>query len=253
MKRQLIIISNTGGKSNYVESVLYDRKNYLSFFRSCHGGAWRQSEIYAPETSTLSWHGLSDFMDQCGRVDFWVIVFTGHGWCDGSNETYIEPQPDTAMQEDIPVSWIRKRTGGSRCLLLADSCRSVISICESRQLKMRTFTAKENTDEYRQKCRNLYNRIIAQIPIGTFTTGYACQYGQKAGNIESGYGGLYTDAILSSVEDVIEECKLDGTSYVSFSYVHAMARNKVIRASNGKQVPVINHDRGNQIPFCVIP
>lgn len=260
MRRKLIILSNTGGKKNYLDSVLHDRENYLRYFRSAYGGGWTdKEEIYAPEPNECSWADLEDYMnaiEDFAHVDLWVIVFTGHGWADKNGESYLEPQPGTAMEEDIPVGWIANMTKNSRCLLITDSCRAVLPITESQQPVQREFSLADGEDDFiRVLGRNLYFRILPNIPVGSFTVGFACQYDEKAGNNDDDTGGLYSDALLQAALHEIKLSKQKNihNDWVSFSYIHSQARQQVMVATDGRQVPVLLHDRANQIPFCVIP
>lgn len=258
MKRRMVIISNTGGRANYLESVRFDRENYIKFFQSGNGGAWEDGEIYAPEPNTLSWAGLDQHINDMsdGRpVDLWVIVFTGHGWAD-EHDTYLEPHPGTRDDEDIPVEWIRQRMANSRCLLICDSCRYPLVLNEGQDPQQREYSIPEGEDPtYLDSCRRLFARCLVAVPVRSFTVGYACKYGQKADNLPDDTGGLYSDALLRSALGEIEHIKnaMEDEPVISFSYIHSLARNMVIRESRGEQVPVLNHDRAGQVPFCVIP
>ena len=259
MNRKLVIIGNTGSKGHYVDSVNYDIANFKRFFVTANGGAWDpENEIYAPEVNTFTWKDLDTHMRMCEireHVDLWVIVFTGHGWAD-ENDTYLEPRPDTEKTEDIPVSWIKGMTRNSRCLLIADSCRDVIGITESLETRERSFSfSAGDNDEYKDSCRRLYERVLAVVPVGTFCAGYACMFRQAAGNVFGDTGGLYSDALLKVAAAEIEGIKNTHSNepVISFSYIHTIARHRVIDATGGKQIPELEHDRARQIPFCVIP
>ena len=261
MRRRLIIIGNTGSKDHYVDSVNYDILNYKKYFTTGNGGAWDiDDEIYTPEVNTFSWQALDSYMTLCedqNHVDLWVIVFTGHGWADEtSKDTFLEPQPGTSQREDIPVSWIRHKTRSSRCLLIADSCRNLMPIQEGAGVRERTFSFSEDDDEdYKRQCRVLYERLLSVVPVGSFCAGYACRLDQSAGNILGDRGGLYSDALLNVATEEIETIKANHEQEpaVSFSYIHARARQIVLHASNGAQEPELDHDRARQIPFCDIP
>lgn len=261
MRRRLIIIGNTGSKDHYVDSVNYDILNYKKYFTTGNGGAWDiDDEIYTPEVNTFSWQALDSYMTLCedqNHVDLWVIVFTGHGWADEtSKDTFLEPRPGTTQQEDIPVSWIRQKTHNSRCLLIADSCRVLMPIVEGREVRERSFSFSDNDDDnYKRQCRALYERLLIGVPVGSFCAGYACLLNQTAGNVLGDTGGLYSDALLNVAAAEIEGVKNTHSDepVISFSYIHAMARRRVIDATGGKQIPELDHDRARQIPFCVIP
>jgi hypothetical protein len=241
--------------------VNYDIANYKKYFATGNGGAWDdEHEIYAPEVNTFSWQELDAYMVQCENhehVDLWVIVFAGHGWADKvTKDTFLEPRPNTSQHEDIPVSWIRQKTRNSRCLLIADSCRVLMPIQEGVVVRERTFSFSDNDDEnYLRQCRTLYERLLLAVPVGSFCAGYACRLNQSAGNIFGDRGGLYSDALLNVATKEIVSVKAhhEQEPAISFSYVHAQARQIVFRASNGEQEPELDHDRARQIPFCVIP
>lgn len=257
MNRKLVILGNTGPKGHYVDSVNYDITNYKDYFASGNGGAWDEYyEMYVPEVNTVTWNDLDRYMKLCEHrehVDLWVIVFTGHGWAD-ENTTYLEPKPNTAPQEDIPVSWIKQMTRNSRCLLIADSCRDVLPLNEGVEAEVRCFSADES-DDYKDLCRRLYDRTLIGVPVGSFCAGYACLYKQTAGNILGDKGGLYTDSLLRAASNEIKGIKAtnERNTVVSFSYIHTLAKREVLRLSNNEQEPELDHDRARQIPFCVIP
>lgn len=259
MNRKLVIIGNTGAKDHYVDSVNYDIENYKRYFLSANGGAWNsETEILSPHVNTFSWNDLDIHMRVCEmteHVDIWVIVFTGHGWAD-VNDTYLEPKPGTSPEQDIPISWIKNMTRGSRCLLIADSCRSVLPIVEGIETRERTFSFSDgDTDAYREACRRLYDNTLSDVPVGTFCAGYACAFKQTAGNVFGDRGGLYSDALIKTAAAEIHDIRDNNSNehVISFSYIHSVARRIVIDATQGAQVPEIEHNRARQIPFCVIP
>lgn len=45
MSRKLILITNDGGRGNYLPGVVSDAQNYLAFFHLPEGGLWSDDEI----------------------------------------------------------------------------------------------------------------------------------------------------------------------------------------------------------------
>lgn len=260
MKRRLIIIANTGGEKNYCGSVIEDRKNYLAYFKTPEGGGWLTNEIIAPEVNTWTKEILSDVMDEQeknGVVNYWLIVFAGHGWENNEGHPYLELYPDAPVEEDLPVDWLEERVKNSSCLLIADCCRGNIPLLESIRdgnSQVRSFS-RGGKIGYNLQCRNLYNRQLSQLRPGLFMMGTASSFNEAARNMPSEEGGMYSYHLLESAYKVIEEYQkgVDEDKVISFSYIHTLAKPKVVSLSKDKQHPELYYERGVQPPFCVVP
>ena len=262
MNKRLLIITNDGGKKDFLPGVELDREGYLNYFRSCYGGAWDENEIICPVTNKMSRKELFDYIEneeKQSHVDYWLIVFCGHGGADREGRTFLELSP-----EDTPVftEEIESAVGNSRLLLIADSCR-VLPMMESGGRIPRTIMFSDSTQmsHYRNKCRNQYNEQISSTPNDVHTIGYAAQLGQYANELDNGEGGQYSQALLGCAKRQIatEIMRRDDPNYVfegetaSFSFVHECAKTTVKLKTNGKQIPHIKIQRARQLPFWIVP
>ena len=260
MKRRLIIIANTGGEENYCASVIEDRNNYLAYFKSPEGGYWFDNEIIAPDVNSWTKEKLAAVMDEQekeGRVNHWVIVFAGHGWENSEGHTFLELYPNAPVEDDLPIDWLEERVKCSSCLLIADCCRGNIPLLESvrdSNARIRMFSRGGKLG-YNLACRNLYNKQLVKLYPGLFVVGTASSFNEAAKNMPSEEGGLYSYHLLDTAYKEIERFRRenDGDKVLAFSYIHSLAKQRVISYSKDKQHPELWSERGAQPPFCVIP
>lgn len=261
MNRRLIIISNDGGHEDFLPGVQHDRFGYLRFFRSCYGGAWGTNEILCPEINGMTRNDLLSYIDDVereGHVDYWLIVFCGHGGADENGMTYFQLSPN---DNTILVNEIEQKVANSRLLLIADSCRS-LSMFESGGRIPNNVPFPDAMDTpYRIRCRLMYNEKIASTPFNQHTIGYAARLGQYASELDNGCGGQYSQALLECAKKQINttirhrdepESMFNGV-FASFSYVHSCAQNLVNIRTKGRQLPQIEMPRTRQLPFWVVP
>lgn len=260
MKRRLIIIANTGGEENYCSSVIEDRSNYLAFFRSPEGGCWENHEIIAPEVNSWTKEVLAAVMDEQetdSMVNYWLIIFVGHGWENDEGHPYLELYPGATITEDLPVDWLRERVENSCCLLIADCCRCNILLTESMRESnacVRMFSRRASLSYY-AKCKLLYNRQLEKLHSGLFVLGTASSFNESAANMPTDEGGLYSYHLIRCANHIIGRHLKESNEdkIIAFSYIHAMAKPFVVRRSGNKQHPELYYERGFQPPFCVIP
>lgn len=261
VKRRVLIIANTGGDENYCESVKYDRLNYINFFKSPEGGYWRNDEIIAPDVNTCTPELLEKIIDRENEgkdVFYWLVVFVGHGWQSDDKMTYLELYPKSPVDRDLPISWLEQKLIRSRCLLIADCCRTPLqpaneSVTDSSH-QIRFFSGGGSLG-YTLKCRELYNSQIIKLRPGHFDVAYAASPEEGAKNLPNDKGGLYSTSLLEAAKGFISHHRhfTEDDKIISLSRVHAIAKQTVIEKSNGKQNPELYYERGYQPPFCVIP
>lgn len=254
MKRRAILILNDGGPSNYLPGVKVDKANYLSFLKSAEGGAWEDNEIkvYDNDCSKELLLYYIDFWRRTEQTGYWLIIFSGHGYTSGQNETILELSPG----KECSVSEIKKATDCSRRLLIADSCRLVIhAITDSMKMERKMFSDKSASDFYRVRCRALYMNQLEKVYKDSFNVAYAAEYNQCA-NDDDATGGYYSFELLKAAKTMIEGRK----AYyriedwvVPFEKFHKIAREAVIAKSNGSQVPTTEGLWLDTIPFVVVP
>lgn len=254
MKRRAILIFNDGGPSNYLPGVKIDKENYLKFLKSPEGGAWDDSEIKVYDnncTKELLLAYINAFR-LSEKIEYWLIVFSGHGYTNSKNETILEVSPG----KECSVNDIKKATDNTRRLLIADSCRLVFStITDSLKRELRLFSYTTESVAYRSQCRNLYMKELEKVYSDSFNAAYAAEYNQCA-NDDDVTGGFYSSELLRTSSLIIEERK---SSYrnkdfvVSFKDIHNIAQKSVVIKTNGSQIPTSEGYWLDTIPFVVIP
>ena len=253
--RRLIIITNNGGKENYLPGVAFDKHNYLDFFHLPEGGYWNNDEIRLYENNcsetVLSSYVLS--LRTNGQLDYVVMVFCGHGYTNELGMQMFELSPGY----DISKQRICQIMQYTRCLMIADSCRRIVPLAEGgRMPQTRIFSQSHAHDDYKNACRRIYNEKFLSVQVGSFSLGNSASFNQAAG--EDNNGGLYSCELLKKAKDEIirkkNECR---AAYyepiISFSYIHSLARESVMAKTNNQQVPDYATLRGNQPPFVVVP
>lgn len=254
MKRRAILIFNDGGPSNYLPGVKIDKANYLKFLKSPEGGAWEDSEIKVYDNDCnkdllLAYINMFRKSEQPG---YWLIIFSGHGYVNGQDQTILELSPG----KECSVDDIKKATEYSRRFLIADSCRLVIrTITDSLKRERKLFSDTTASSTYRQRCKGLYMNQLEEVYKDSFNAAYAAEYNQCA-NDDDTTGGYYSGELLKAASTMIEGRK---ASYhaddfvVPFNTVHKIAKETVKAKSNGTQVPIIEGYWLNTIPFVVVP
>lgn len=263
MNRKLIIISNDGGKEEFLPGVKVDVQNYINYFTSSEGGAWDyHSEMKVPETGKFTPTMLKFYMKEEERkqhVDFWLIVFTGHGEATPQGESYFY----FTNQHICYESQIIQATRNSRCLLIVDSCRSLPKYEEDSVIQRTVYfcESQDSNKLYRIICRNEYNELVSRVPVGSIQKGYATQFTKTAGEHEDGTGGYYSLSLLKTayaeIDKAHETRRLSPKTFngdnASFSWVHTQAKDKVVFLTDGNQIPVLYSSRTCQFPFYVVP
>lgn len=262
MNRRLIIISNDGGKEDYLAGVKIDVESYLNFFTSPEGGAWDECEYKVCEIGLFTPAMLHLFMSHTEKeahVDYWLIVFVGHGGSEIDGSTYFW----FTNHYKCPENQIIYDTSNSRCLLIADSCSVVEGLNEEdNPERLLYFSESLNTDhKYRAICRNDYNKRIMRVPIGCIQKGYAAKFKQCAYENPDGTGGYYTQSLLKVANKEIKNAITDRMNNpqsfsgeaASFSWIHSQAKPIVEELSEGRQSPILYNVRTAQFPFYVVP
>lgn len=266
MKRRALIIGNMGiensSLSTFVEGVKDDLANFYKFIRSDNGGAWNRDEVIFCRPNTINKTGLLNIISDeraNGEVDYWLVLFSGHGWADIKGESYLEVCPREKGDCDISLTEFIGALGRTRVLLISDACRA-IPLYESGgiipTLNYFSDSVKEES-AYRIECRRIYNQRIASLPANTIYCGLSCMFGETSK--DSGvYGGEYIHAIIEKAKECIafEKSKIiseDRIFTYAYPFVHSLAKPIVLAKTSRTQTPIYSGPKTWQPPFCVIP
>lgn len=253
--RRLVIITNNGGPSNYIGGVNVDLKNYSQFFRSNEGGAWDEEEIYCPEPNSFTPLDLYRYIQEQetkNHIDFWLIVFLGHGFNYQGNVMFefTPNDKDCCSEADI-----RHWTSNSRCLMISDSCHKELKYKTGGKIyenEQRSFSSAEKLE--RKEFKECYNKQLITIPPGSFSSYYAASDSQCAGENEQ--GGFYTQCLLACAKKMYNNT-VDKTYPYSLqacciSYIHEKAKDNLELVTNGEQVPAYKtNSRFASFPFVI--
>lgn len=268
MNRKLIIVSNAGINKD-LQGIDADVKNYVNFFRQPEGGLWDFSEngdAICFKTNSIDAKKLISILNNFSKlepIDYWVIVFVGHGGSDPNKGDVLEVCPEqVSVNSDCSIREIRQAIGrNTRAVLITDCCRSPIRAYESggRICEGLFSDTLSESEVYRKKCFELYNEYFMIVHLGAFFVAQACSLGEcSSGNSKGGY---YSFHLLEQAKKLIEGQKkmyknADYPGQVfSLSYVHALASPLVTMQAerfDEEQHPEYSGPRCNQPPFCVV-
>lgn len=249
MNRKLILISCDNGGHGYLPGVTVDMANYNHFFRSAIGGAWMDSEIRRYDNITReTLHQYIVMTEGDRHVDYWLIVFCGHGHVDFNNNTQMILTVNNEISELDIFTWVTT----SRCLLISDCCREVQRLHENRQNQEVVIEEGINLDNVTY--RDAYNDFLRQVPSGTHCSAFSASIGESAGD-NGAVGGIYSYNLLNNArrlgrEQLVNQ-EVQHPLMISFEEVHNNTSHPVEIMTNNDQHPIC---RGNidRIPFVVI-
>lgn len=254
--RRLIIITNNGGEGNFLPGVAIDKQNYLDFFRQPESGWWQDEEIqcYDNTCSEVVLRSYIFDLRMTLRLDYVVLVFCGHGYTNNQGQQMFELSPGN----EISIQLIEQLMSYTRCLMIADSCRTIVRMEDGGRIPGdKMFTESCEDVGYKEQCRRIYHNKFMQMAKGAFCIGRATSLNQSARE-DAQNGGVYSYALLRTARDMIA-CrrkmirKPNYDPVVSFSYIHSLARETIRQMTNSCQCPECNTIRGSQPPFVVIP
>lgn len=251
MRRKIIIIGNKGSVENRLPGVGIDMQNYYDFFRSDEGGAWEEGEITTCNTnlSKESLHLL--ILSMINTIDYFIIVFVGHGYANDDGLTNIELSPGNECQLCDIKQWLNNKN----YLIILDSCRVIWHAREGGQLnEQRLFSSSIVDTEYRKQCKASYNNALEGLEEETHIVAYSTSLGQSANDTSE--GGLYSKELLRTTKEIIEKEKnkieeMGNTSkLLSFRLIHEHVADAIRKETNNEQNPVLQGTK--DVPFAVV-
>lgn len=262
MVRKLLLIISDGGGNSPLRGVHIDKKNFLNFFKSPEGGAWKDEEINVFDENNFDLQILkaTDLAARLDKqpVDFYLIVFCGHGFTDKNNQIHFEVRPNTSLKLADLLSTVAR----SRCLVIADSCRAIYRLQEGGRIanqRLFSTSAEARNSRYAELCHTMYNDLIKSTPSTMQLVYFSNSYNETADENPRD-GGVYCHELLTATKRKINEIhnvqKHDSKSYfVSIDEIHQEAAAIVINKTNSRQHPEIylNCRSKARFPFIVVP
>lgn len=262
MRRKLYLIISDGGGNAPLRGVHIDKDNFLNFFKSPEGGAWKDDEILVFENNDfdLDIIKINDLTARINKksIDFYLIVYCGHGFTDQNKQINFDIRPD----KDLKLNDLLGAVAKSRCLVIADSCRAIYHLQEGGRIAdTRLFSTSEDArnSAYADLCRNDYNELVEATPPTMQVVYFSNSYGETATENPRD-GGLYCHELLTAAKRLKDEIKTiqqhDNQSYhVSIDDVHSEAAKMVAIKTHNRQHPEVHQDCRSKarFPFVVVP
>ena len=262
MRRKLYLIISDGGGNTPLRGVHIDKDNFLNFFKSPEGGAWKDDEILVFENNDfdlniLRINDLNARVDE-KPIDFYLIVYCGHGFTDQNHHIIFEVRQDFQLNLDDLLGAVAQ----SRCLVIADSCRAIYHLQEGGRIAdLRIFSTSEDArnSAYADLCREMYNNLIEATPPKMQVVYFSNSYGETADENPRD-GGVYSHELLAAAKrQIIEFRALQqhncNSYYATIDEIHAEAAGMVVNKTHGRQHPdiYINSRSRVRFPFVVVP
>ena len=262
MRRKLYLIISDGGGNTPLRGVHIDKDNFLNFFKSPEAAAWKDDEILVFENNDfdlniLRINDLNARVDE-KPIDFYLIVYCGHGFTDQHNQIHFEVRPDECLKLNDLLGAVAQ----SRCLVIADSCRAIYHLQEGGRIAdLRMFSTSEvaRNSVYADLCRKMYNDLIETTPSTMQVVYFSNSYGETADeNFRD--GGVYCHELLTAAKRKKEEFETlqhtnNNSNYATIDEIHAEAAGVVVNKTHGRQHPEIylNSRSLARFPFIVVP
>lgn len=245
LRRRCLIIQNPGGISDSLPGVSKDIKTLLAFLKSNCGGAWNDNEItIMPSNATLSM--IQDYFTAAlGLVDYFLIVFTGHGAYD---EEY-GPIYYLKNEECFNAFWLKEQVSHIPTMLITDSCQCINTLEKGGILEHRSFSAIAD-GTLRSEYRRQYNNFLRSLPRDMFVIAASVSPGEEAGE-DSNLVGYYLSSLIDVSRKIFNDDESEKEIY-GIGYIHHLASEEVERLSKGKQTPYLEgYTRSHQPPFML--
>lgn len=261
IKRKALIINNdrNPGDRDVLLGNIYDVNRFSTFLKTSYGGAWRDDEVVVSAPNIFTKDSLLEYLKEeieKNGVNFWLIVFTGHGTIlDNGAITrgVVQLSPGMLCEVDVIVSAL----SSCRALLVFDSCRTIQTITEGRAPIPSAIPDFGDTD-YRIVCRLLYDDAIRNMPEKTQYIAYSCAEGQEAKS-SSSLGSLYLYVLIHVASAKARLANMvRNTQFLSakpqifpFIEIHTQTAYEVVNLTKGGQTP--EYIGSDALPFVVIP
>lgn len=262
MRRKLYLIISDGGGNTPLRGVHIDKENFLNFFKAPEGGAWKDDEIMVFDNNDFDLEILrcNDLTAKIEKkpIDFYLIVYCGHGFTDQYNQIYLEVRPDVHIKLDDLLEVVAR----SRSLVIADSCRLIFRLQEGGRIASRRLfstSAEARNSAYAKICRDWYNYLIELTPPTMHFVCFSNSYGETADE-DSRDGGVYCHELLTMAKRKKEEFQNlqqhnINSYYATIDEIHAEAADMVVKNTFDRQHPEILKSCRSlaRFPFVVVP
>ena len=230
MKRIAIIIGNDGGIRNHLPGVSKDMANFTEYLKSDFGGAWEDNEIIIGKDWTTQSLEREITFQKAIRVDYFLIIFYGHGYAIKGRDTYFE----LADNDDLALSTLKRWLHFNKSLIIADSCRKYIEILEKAYARESLrFYSKANSP-FRHRYREIYDQELQRLEMFHNTVVLSTDLNECADDTDE--GGLYTKTLIETARS---EARYGSAGIYSIRDLHDIAAEKVAILKGYRQNPQI--------------
>lgn len=262
MIRKAVIINNDrnlGGK-DILSGNACDVVKVKKFLCSPCGGAWSEADVFTTEPNAFTKESLLEYLCNINKnsyVDYWLIIFTGHGGSldNGSNHDLIQLSPGNILVVEELRSWFRN----TKSMIILDSCRTVAMITEAEYIgPFPTMIPEPGDTRYYFECKRLYEEHLAALQDKCQCIAYSCGKREKSKSLPE--GSLYLGSLIEKASVLINDCNIIRNTQSSFAKeqifsfkdIHSRAYDMVVKLSGGIQHPTYEGEPKFP-PFVVIP
>lgn len=240
MKRGILIILNPGDyrdKEHYCAGVYKDKDNYIDFFKSNKGGAWEEDEMVVRDMP--DYHTVRKDIMNLDRLDYSMIIFSGHGYTDVRGYTMLELNTvgDECCADELQ---------NSRRTVILDCCRKIYypHLFEKRAT-LDEALFEEDMGITHEMARAMYESEIEKSVKAALVL-YSCDL-NECSHDDSTRGGVYSYELLNKGR------KWNGPGTLSIVRAHEqVAQNqKWIRMKQHPQICKPRLTTGHYYPFSL--
>lgn len=241
----LIEASNLAGEQD-LPGARVDIDNWRAHLTSNWGGAWSPSEINVLSKPSLV--ALKLRLAFCADKDYVFITFSGHG-----DHLQAKDIDDTRLYiNDKDVIYVRElNPGNSRCTIVADCCRKIVSPEPILEGKTVLGKALGGVPSSRQKYRELFETEIMKCEKGAIEL-YSCDLDEAAGE-SSRSGGYYSRFIAACCEEWHSRVSDGAKSVYRINEAHECAAEKTNDRARQQHPQYEGGRRLKHFPLAVRP
>lgn len=196
IKRKALLISSPDApspSSNLLPGTLKDVHKWIRFLKSPKGGSWKDGEIILYDHSVHN--SLLEFIKQRGSLDYFFLVYSGHGILRITNSLIYENPNSEVSVTDVEDA-ARKIT--AKATLIFDACR-----CEARNPFWENYVPFEQNlnESYNPESVQKWEYALNHSSISGIVTIQSCQMFETSSMQKDNESSLFSDKMLESVTD----------------------------------------------------
>ncbi|MEW6267480.1 MAG: caspase family protein, partial [Thermodesulfobacteriota bacterium] len=232
-----------------------DAQAFYDFLRSPEGGAYSAANIVLllneQATASALRSALGTFLAAAAEPDYVTIFFSGHGESARSNpddlyllthEADLADLAGTAFPMDEVRRYLEKSVKARRVVMIVDACRS-------GGVKL---MGRRNDEEALKSLHNYLNRLSQSRPGLVSLTASGASQSSEEGSQYGGGHGAFTHLLLKGLDEEAPLADLNRDQVVDVAEAYEYVREKVKKATNGRQIPDKTGDLMVGLPLAAV-